>query len=453
MATTASQIYEQKKKRTAKKLKAKQKESSNNIKLTYSTRSLQKWLKENNLSHLHDIIASSHISIDDLSACNEIIIRDTAYYKLKLRGKDLISFVSALIRYNNMQCLTTRSAEVQACINNLEFNKHELDINQSNDIQYIQHKINKLIKTLKKRENILIEQMNKTYHRKMDTINEQIHSLNEYNDKLIKQKRLLLEEDEMNRKMKGDQNMNSKVLLNETTNFPKNKITKISKISVEMPNYDDLLASIKKTGIISDDGMEAQTGDALECLCGAELIFTNVAQCYEKSLHNKIYCSFCRRHCCLPDDGEVYHCPAKDIKLHPGGFDLCFFCAAQCIEARKVDRKRQRDKMKEEKRKKKRMEKELALRKMSRRQVHSRQTIDLGKSSPAPYTRKRPNAHHVISPLVTDDYPVSLLKTRHQRSQSAVVSDEWFDKVENVNYVDQFMHLNGTNHKKKNGKK
>ena len=434
MASITSELYEQQqqKKRPSKTLKSKQNANNPDINLSYSTRSLQKWLKENNLSHLHNIIASSHISIEDLSQCNQIIIRDTAYYKLKLRGKDLLSFVHALIRYNNLQCLTTRSNEVLARINNLEFAVHELDINQRNDIQYIQHKIQKLVKTLKKREGILIEQMNKSYLHKKESINEQIHSLHEYNDKLLQQKRLLLDECDMNKKIKVDQNMNCKVLLNETTNFSKNKANKSTKISVEMPNYDDLMSSIKRTGIITDDEKDdAENQNALQCLCGSELVLTNVAQCYDERLRDKIYCNFCKYHCALPDDGEIYHCPSKDIKTHPGGFDLCFFCAAKCIEARKVDKKRNRDRMREEKRRKK-MQKMLA---MKNEQTYSRKTIDLGKSAPAAvqYTRKRPNAHHVISPLVP--------KTRHQRSQSAVVSEEWFDSVKDTEYVDGFMYV------------
>lgn len=57
----------------------------------------------------------------------------------------------------------------------------------------------------------------------------------------------------------------------------------------------------------------------LSCLCGATLIYLDVKQAYKGK---KVYCDICSKVC----KDFIFHCPAGDIRSHPGGFDLCYAC-------------------------------------------------------------------------------------------------------------------------------
>lgn len=57
----------------------------------------------------------------------------------------------------------------------------------------------------------------------------------------------------------------------------------------------------------------------LKCLCGATLMYLDVKQAYKGK---KVYCDICSQVC----KQCIFHCPAGDIKSHPGGFDLCYAC-------------------------------------------------------------------------------------------------------------------------------
>eukprot|EP00486_Rosalina_sp_Unknown_P000267 CAMPEP_0201568548 /NCGR_PEP_ID=MMETSP0190_2-20130828/9677_1 /ASSEMBLY_ACC=CAM_ASM_000263 /TAXON_ID=37353 /ORGANISM="Rosalina sp." /LENGTH=635 /DNA_ID=CAMNT_0047989785 /DNA_START=151 /DNA_END=2058 /DNA_ORIENTATION=+ len=57
----------------------------------------------------------------------------------------------------------------------------------------------------------------------------------------------------------------------------------------------------------------------LSCLCGAHLIYLDVKQAYKGK---KVYCDICSKVC----KESIFHCPAGDIRSHPGGFDLCYAC-------------------------------------------------------------------------------------------------------------------------------
>lgn len=57
----------------------------------------------------------------------------------------------------------------------------------------------------------------------------------------------------------------------------------------------------------------------LKCLCGATLMYLDVKQAYKGK---KVYCDICSQVC----KQSIFHCPAGDIKAHPGGFDLCYNC-------------------------------------------------------------------------------------------------------------------------------
>merc|ERR1719242_2021797 len=57
----------------------------------------------------------------------------------------------------------------------------------------------------------------------------------------------------------------------------------------------------------------------LKCLCGATLMYLDVKQAYKGK---KVYCDICNQVC----KQCIFHCPAGDIRSHPGGFDLCYAC-------------------------------------------------------------------------------------------------------------------------------
>merc|ERR1712154_230663 len=64
---------------------------------------------------------------------------------------------------------------------------------------------------------------------------------------------------------------------------------------------------------------ETKKESNLKCLCGATLIYLDVKQAYKGK---KVYCDICSQVC----KQCIFHCPAGDIRSHPGGFDLCYAC-------------------------------------------------------------------------------------------------------------------------------
>merc|ERR1712087_176266 len=150
-------------------------------------------------------------------------------------------------------------------------------------------------------------------------------------------------------------------------------------MSVDVPEYDDMMAQIRSLGVIEDefdlcshsDCIQnhrepceySQSGSChsatychevgksvepdqfivnvhdLECPCGSPLILTNVEFAY--SAGQKVYCQFCKHRC---DDDvqcrDIYHCAKGDIDAHPGGFDLCSLCGTRSINSKKVEQRR-----------------------------------------------------------------------------------------------------------------
>eukprot|EP01084_Bolivina_argentea_P265280 449591_1 len=145
---------------------------------------LLKFLKDYKLEHLYKTLSKSRINIAELCELDEEILRQTASYRLKLKGNDLSQFTKSLKTYHNLQLLSKRNLEISSCIDNLEFTKNELTIKQRNDVVYVQEKFKKIMRTLKKRENILIREISKKSENKINLLNEQILHLNKYKTKL-----------------------------------------------------------------------------------------------------------------------------------------------------------------------------------------------------------------------------------------------------------------------------
>merc|ERR1711997_709751 len=59
---------------------------------------------------------------------------------------------------------------------------------------------------------------------------------------------------------------------------------------------------------------------------GATLMYLDVKQAYKGK---KVYCDICSQVC----KQCIFHCPAGDIKAHPGGFDLCYGCGGGQLAA------------------------------------------------------------------------------------------------------------------------
>ena len=415
---------------------------------------LLEWLKVNNLSHLYNTIKDANICIEDLYSENEETIKSIASYKLSLKGQDLKLFVSSIIKYNNLQCLMKRNDELTSCIDNLEFTKNELDIKRSNDILYVQEKFKKIQRILKKRETILIREIDKKFNAKKNLLNEQILNLSQYRTKCQNQHKLLMEngkKKKKNREQKEenneceygqvDENMNTKVLLNEPINYDKSRFYNINKMSVEIPNYDDIISHIKRTGIILDDfdfnynvnnnnsGYKSDNkpiSNRLDCLCGTQLILTNVELSYKNNA--KIYCNFCNFQCSLPHNGDIYHCPRGDIKLHPGGFDLCYLCGSKCFEARKAEKRR---KQKERKRRKiaKHVHANSDLASIKKHKQYKQRDIKLldralsnipGRSGRSNSSKPKPPSKSLV--------PFG--EMRHHRSYSAIKSSQWEQTIQ-----------------------
>jgi len=245
---------------------------------------------------------------------------------------------------------------------------------------------------LQRRRDHLIEEMENKSFLKLEAIEEQMDSLREYQSKLQWQHKVVLEtkvEEMLNDKEseKGQRtldavNMNSKVMLNEKIDYDQERFARINRMSVEVPNYDHLVAQIKTTGIIDDEfdrcsksrnnshsanstvsrlsgcnhnhndndnvndhaydcghGLSSDGhSNELQCICGVPLILTNVDFAY--SSEDKVFCQFCKHRCVVPQSGDIYHCPRGDIDAHPGGFDLCSLCGIRSIEMRKAERQR-----------------------------------------------------------------------------------------------------------------
>eukprot|EP00484_Ammonia_sp_Unknown_P002437 CAMPEP_0197075072 /NCGR_PEP_ID=MMETSP1384-20130603/211427_1 /TAXON_ID=29189 /ORGANISM="Ammonia sp." /LENGTH=536 /DNA_ID=CAMNT_0042513915 /DNA_START=28 /DNA_END=1639 /DNA_ORIENTATION=- len=476
---------------------------------------LREWLKLNNLSHLFQTIKTANLSVEELSQhSNERTIRQTAQQTLQLTGTDLDTFTSAVIKYKHLQSLMRRNDEVQTCIDSLEFTKNELDIKRSNDILYIQEKFKQIMKTVKKRESILIRSVTEKMESKKTMVNEQIGSLQQYQSRLQHQHKLLMDSGDKpaDDEYGGvDESVNAQLLLNETIKYDKNRFDDIDKMSVEIPNYDDIIAQIKRTGIIldefefrsptsmspaspplaagykspsiSDPVLNANLDDPaspplaagykspsvsdpvlnekLDCLCGTQLVLTNVACSYDE--RTKIYCNFCNFECALPHCGDIWHCPRGDIKIHPGGFDLCYLCGSNCFEARNAERRRKKEERRLNKLKRHVMKNRSSNKKSSgngknerKKSGHNRTSNSLGLHTVSPkYRESRSNTVLPPKPPKRDkkeerEQDKRKRKNafpglqRHNRSYSEAQAARWENDENNrelvVNYIDNFMY-------------
>eukprot|EP01083_Nonionella_stella_P177732 625589_1 len=171
---------------------------------------LLRWLQQNSFEHLYDTISKSRVSILELSQHNENVIRETAQTSFKLQGDELLHFVRSLIRYNNLQCLMKRTNDITASLDDLEYTKNELRIKHSGDVLYVQQRFKNLITALRERQNVLIEEMNRSVENKSNMLTERIVSLKDYKRKFEQQHDILLAT-ETNEN--ADANVNARQLL------------------------------------------------------------------------------------------------------------------------------------------------------------------------------------------------------------------------------------------------
>eukprot|EP01083_Nonionella_stella_P022430 62012_1 len=356
---------------------------------------LLRWLQQNNFEHLYDTISKSRVSILELSQHNENVIRETAQTSFKLQGDELLHFVRSLIRYNNLQCLMKRTNDITASLDDLEYTKNELRIKHSGDVLYVQQRFKNLITALRERQNVLIEEMNRSVENKSNMLTERIVSLKDYKRKFEQQHDILLAT-ETNEN--ADANVNARQLLKNSISLDQDTFANINKTNIEIANYDHMISQIKRTGVITDefDAKRSQNNDRkmddqMNCLCGTQLVLTTVDAAYSNK--DAIFCNFCNSKCILPYSSDIYHCPQGDVKLHPGGFDLCQLCGTQCLESRKAEKRRK----KEERRRNRMVNKHLANIKQYKQVNRNRQM----------------------------QYSNSNRLSRHNRSISAMKSSEW----------------------------
>jgi len=216
----------------------------------------------------------------------------------------------------------------------------------------------------------------------------------------------------------------------------------MKRTSAEIPNFEYMINQIKGIGIISssknvqnklDEKEDKNIDNRLECLCGTELILTNVCSSYKEKYREGIICNLCTVRCI----DDIYHCPKGDVKQHPGGFDLCLFCGLKCFENRKVDKV----KKKEERKLIKSMNKKREELKLKNNKRHS---IELKHDEHGQMVhgrnRRRPNAPRINYKSSS----LSLMKLHHKRSQSALIGSKsnWDLSLSQKDgqYVDGFMY-------------
>lgn len=457
---------------------------SRSIGIPSDTEWCQEWLKLNKLEHLFPAIEASRVDIEKLSECDNITIQETAAYKIGLKGDDLSLFVASVIRYFSLESLYQRNEEVSSCLNTLEFTQKEMEIKRQNDTVYIQEKFKKLIKALQKRQDVLVAEIEEKATAKQQVLDDQMSSLREYQSKLESQHELLLQikvEDILNEEDSAMDrldalNMSSKVMLNESIKYDHDRFSRINKMSVEVTNYDDLVAQIKATGYIEDEfdrypmshssvhsvseslssgiprgipngvpngipigvhfdideNSEYNSGhhsvhkssyhsthshvpndNELQCVCGSPLILTNVEFAYRSD--EKVFCQFCKHKCEVPQSGDIYHCPRGDTDAHPGGFDLCSLCGTHSIKLRKEEQRRENEA--------KQWEKDRESRQYMRSSIDRSNVQSLHRSRVAGGHRSHcRNATTIVNAVASME---SSAKRNHMRSQSAVRGSQW----------------------------
>ena len=275
------------------------------------------WLKLNRLEHILDKVIRSGVDIEKLSESDNLTIRETASYKMKLRGDDLSLFVASVRRYHNLESLYKRNEEVSSCLSTLEFTKKELDIKRQHDTVYIAEKFKKMIKALQRRQDQLVGEIEKKSTAKQQELDDQMDSLRGYQSKLQSQHELLLQSkveqilvDEASERALDALNFDAKVLLNEAIEYDRHRFARINKVSVEVPNFDEMVSQIKSLGNIEDefdrysstetDHTTASTlrsshsvnghppDTELQCPCGSPLMLTNVDFAY--SAGERVFC-------------------------------------------------------------------------------------------------------------------------------------------------------------------